>query len=231
MINIKTGGGAAGSLVFKFPEDTALFEALKRQFRMRSSCSRFVLSILRVCLVAALWAAGAGPGAAGTIRLSNAAGQVVEPFGKRGQKAVLLFFLTPECPVGNVYAPEMTRIIQHYQKLGVNCFAVYAQEPAADVARHLREFRLPLPGLLDPRLRLAKLTGATVTPEVCLLTAEGKVLYRGRIDDRVVKPGTVRIQPRVRDLRLALDAVLAGKPVAEPVTKAIGCYINSGAAD
>jgi hypothetical protein len=80
--------------------------------------------------------------------------------------------------------------------------------------------------VLDPELKLAKLTGATVTPEACVLSPAGEILYRGRIDDRAVKLGTVRVEPTVRDLRLALDAVLAGKPVAEKFTRAIGCYIS-----
>ena len=50
-------------------------------------------------------------------------------------------------------------------------------------------------------------------------------MYRGRIDDRAVKLGTVRAEPKQRDLRLAIDAVLLKKPVPEKFTKAIGCYL------
>jgi hypothetical protein len=51
------------------------------------------------------------------------------------------------------------------------------------------------------------------------------VLYRGRIDDRVADFGKRRVEPTRRDLRLALDAILAGKPVPARRTKAVGCYI------
>jgi len=150
----------------------------------------------------------------------------ITPLADRGQKATVLFFLTTECSIGNGYAPEIARIVQEYQKRGVLCYGVYAHETAADVTRHLKDYALPFAGVLDPKLQLARLTGATVTPEACILSPEGRVLYRGRIDDRAVKPGTVRAEASVRDLRLSLDAVLMGKPVPQPVTRAIGCYLD-----
>ena len=149
----------------------------------------------------------------------------MEPLKNHGQKATLLFFLTPDCPLCNTYAPEIARIVGEYKDKGVQSYAIYADEPAAEISRHLREYKLPLTALLDPRLQLATLTGATITPEACLLSPDGQVLYRGRIDDRAVKLGTVRTEPRQRDLRLALDAVLASKKVAKKFTKAIGCYL------
>ncbi len=160
------------------------------------------------------------------IRLQDPSGRRVEPLAERGQKATVLFFLTTECPMGNRYAPELSRIALDYQKRGVAFFAIYMAETPDEISRHLADYRLPLTALLDPALHLAKRTGATVTPEACVLGPRGELLYRGRIDDRAVKLGTMRPEPRVRDLRLALDAVLAGKPVAAKITKAIGCYIS-----
>jgi hypothetical protein len=165
-------------------------------------------------------------GAAGALMLHDASGAKIAPLANQGQKATVLFFLTTECSIGNGYAPEIARIVRDYQKAGVVCYAVYAHEPAAAVARHGQDFKLPMTGLLDPDLRLARRTGATVTPEACVLSPEGELLYRGRIDDRAVKIGTVRSEPRVNDLRLALDAVLQGRPVPVKITKAIGCYID-----
>ena len=163
--------------------------------------------------------------AVASLQFSDPAGRKVEPLRNHGQKATLLFFLTPDCPLCNTYAPEIARIVGEYEKQGVQSYAIYADEPAGEISRHLREYKLPLTALLDPRLQLATLTGATITPEACLLSPDGQLLYRGRIDDRAVKLGTVRTEPRQRDLRLALDAVLANKKVAEKFTKAIGCYL------
>jgi hypothetical protein len=190
-------------------------------------------------LLAVLWCATqAGALAAGdtvakpaltrleAVQAADSHGTMMNPLADRGQKATVLFFLTTECSIGNGYAPEIARIVLEYQKRGVLCYGVYAHETAAGVTRHLKDYALPFSGVLDPKLQLARLTGATVTPESCILSPDGRVLYRGRIDDRAVKPGTVRAEPSVRDLRLSLDAVLAGKPVPQPVTRAIGCYLD-----
>jgi len=184
---------------------------------------KFLGTFIVILSLAVAHLPGAEPAA---VRLKDLAGKVVEPLAKHREKITVLFFLTTECPIGNRYAPEINRIVQHYKGQGVTCHAVYAYETAAEIAEHQREYKFALGALLDPELKLAKLTGATVTPEACLLGPGGKILYRGRIDDRAVKYGTVRLEPRVRDLRLALDAVLAGKPVAKKFTEPIGCYIS-----
>ena len=182
-------------------------------------------AVLLLLLGAGPPGAGAAEGAGG-LRLRDAAGRLVEPLAKRGQRATLLFFLTTECPIGNAYAPEIGRIVREYEGRGVTCYGVYAQESAEEIARHVRDYRLPLVGLLDPGLQLALRTGARVTPEACVLSPGGEVWYRGRIDDRAVKFGKVRVEPRVRDLREALEAVLGGRPVAQKITAAIGCYLD-----
>ncbi len=71
-----------------------------------------------------------------------------------------------------------------------------------------------------------KATGVTVTPEAAVVNREGKVVYRGRIDDSIAALGQPRRPVKDADLRDALDAVVAGKSVAKPETKALGCYIG-----
>jgi len=77
----------------------------------------------------------------------------------------------------------------------------------------------------DPKLALVKFTGATVTPEA-VVVAGGKVVYRGRIDDRYVDLGRERPAPTRRDLFEALTAIVAGKPAPQSVTQAVGCFIS-----
>jgi hypothetical protein len=76
----------------------------------------------------------------------------------------------------------------------------------------------------DVDLKLVKATGVTVTPEVALMKGT-ELLYRGRIDDRYVDFGKDRPQPTRRDLDVALDQAIAGKPIAVRETRAIGCYL------
>jgi peroxiredoxin len=145
-----------------------------------------------------------------------------------GAPAILLFFVTTDCPVTNSYVPEMNRIRDAYASRGVRVFAVQSDTtiPAAGVARYARDYHYTFPLLLDPRQVLVRLVNATVTPQAAVLSADGKVLSLGRIDNRVADFGSQRFQATEPDLREALDAVLAGKPVAHPFTKSIGCAIN-----
>jgi thiol-disulfide isomerase/thioredoxin len=145
-------------------------------------------------------------------------------------RAVVLFFVTTDCPLSNGYAPEMNRIAQAYAPRGVLTYAVQGDTtiPDEEVRRHAREYGYRFPALLDPRQVLARHTGATVTPEAVVLSPEGAVLYLGRIDNRVEDYGKTRIEATEFDLRDALDAVLAGRPVPHPRTRALGCAITNG---
>ncbi len=129
-------------------------------------------------------------------------------------KPAVFFFLSSECPISNSYMAEMARLFSDYSPRGVAFFAAY---PAAG-------HKHPFPALIDPWHSLAAQTGATVTPEAAVVV-EGKTLYHGRIDDRYIDFGKSRKVPRRQDLRIALDEVLAGKPVSQPATKALGCAI------
>lgn len=145
-------------------------------------------------------------------------------------RAVVLFFVTTDCPLSNGYAPEMNRIEQAYAPRGAVFYAVQGDTtiPDEEVRRHAREYGYRFPAVLDPRQILARHTGATVTPEAVVLSAEGAVLYRGRIDNRVEDFGKTRLQATQFDLRDALDAIMAGRPVPHPRTRALGCAITNG---
>jgi len=161
-------------------------------------------------------------------RLRDTAGAVHTQAEWESQKAILLFFVTTDCPVANSYVPEMNRIRDAYTPRGVAVYAVQAETavPEAAVAKYAQEYRYGFPLLIDPRQELVKLVNATVTPQAAVLTPDGRVQYLGRIDNRVEDFGKSRPQATRSDVREALDAVLAGKPVAVPRTKSIGCAIN-----
>jgi hypothetical protein len=151
-----------------------------------------------------------------------------EPLTAGGQKATALFFVMAECPIANSFAPEINRIVADYAERGVRSYLVYVEDDlSAEAARkHAREHEFKLPALLDPQHRLVKFAQVTVSPEVAVLAPDNTPLYRGRIDDRAAAFGKRRVNPSRRDLRTALDAILDGKPVTTPLTKAIGCYIT-----
>lgn len=154
-------------------------------------------------------------------------GKSHNPLGKSDRKATVLLFLMTDCPISNAYAPEIKRICAEYEAKRIAFFVVHGDPDVtvADAKKHAQSFGLTCPVLLDPHHRLVKSTGVTIAPEVAVVGPAQKVLYRGRIDDWYFGYGKRRAQPTRRDLRLALDAIVRDEPVAEPVTKAIGCYL------
>lgn len=79
--------------------------------------------------------------------------------------------------------------------------------------------------LVDAEHKLVSAAGITRTPEVAVFTPDGKLAYRGRIDDRYAGFGKKRPEPTQRDLRDALTAIIAGKKVPTPRTEAVGCSV------
>ncbi|BCM90905.1 hypothetical protein IAD21_02768 [Abditibacteriota bacterium] len=144
-----------------------------------------------------------------------------------GQKATVLVFIAHDCPISNAYAPEISRIVADYAKRGVRFLVAYAESDfnVVGARKHARAYGFQVPIILDSKFRLSHAAGATVTPEVAILAPDGHNLYRGRIDNRFVSYGKKRAQPSQRDLRDALDAIVAGRPVPHPTTTAIGCFI------
>jgi hypothetical protein len=65
-----------------------------------------------------------------------------------------------------------------------------------------------------------------VTPEAVVFDRAWNITYRGRINDLYADFGKSRATPSKHDLQEAIEATLVGRPVAEPTTKAIGCYIE-----
>src|SRR5213078_4850516 len=129
------------------------------------------------------------------------------------KKLFVCLFTRTDCPVSNSYAPEVRRMFEKFSPRGVGFYLVYPDpdESPAVIEKHLKEYSYPFAGLRDPKHELVKLAGAKITPEAAVFDASGKLLYRGRIDDRYVDFGKARLAPTVKDLEKALEAILAGK--------------------
>jgi peroxiredoxin len=161
--------------------------------------------------------------------LTDTQGTVHTPGEWNNKKAIVVFFTTTDCPLSNGEVPEMNRTRQDYASRGVAFYAVQGDATIADseVVQHAKDYQFSFPVLFDPHLILAKMTGATTMPSAAVLTPDGTLLYLGRIDNRVEDFDTRREVPTKFDLREALDAVLSGKPVPNPRTKAFGCAITA----
>jgi thiol-disulfide isomerase/thioredoxin len=136
-------------------------------------------------------------------------------------------FLAVQCPISNRSIPDLNALAEKYEGrvrfVGVNA---ERGRTAEEVEKHDREFALKFATQLDPHQELAKRYRALTTPTVVLVSPKGEVLYRGRIDDRVIDFGKQRSKARREDLREALEEALAGKPIAVPETPSVGCSIE-----
>ena len=166
----------------------------------------------------------------GSLEIRAIDGAVLRPLEPSGA-ANVLFFVSTDCPVSNAYAPEIQQVCSAYRSKGVSCALIYedVHVSPADVRRHLDEHRYQqILAAIDADASLSLKVGASVTPETVVVDRTGAVRYRGRIDNFYVAFGRSRQVVTVHDLRDALDAVLADKPIAAPVTQPIGCFIVPG---
>ena len=146
-----------------------------------------------------------------------------------GTKAIVFLFTSTDCPISNRYAPEIRRIAESFGSKGVVFRLVYPNpsEDAKAIRDHMTAYAYAgiAEPVRDPKLALVKFVGATVTPEAAIV-AGGRIVYRGRIDDRYVELGRERPSATRRDLFDALTAIVAGKPVPHAITQAVGCFIS-----
>jgi hypothetical protein len=149
------------------------------------------------------------------------------PFQSNEVKALVFLFVSTDCPISNRYAPQVKRLHERFGPRGVGFRLVYPNPStsAAAARRHLEEYGYGFGGLRDPQHALVRRAGATVTPEAAVFGPDGRLLYRGRIDDRFPALGTERGAPTQHDLENALSAILEGRPVTNRLTRATGCYI------
>jgi hypothetical protein len=143
-------------------------------------------------------------------------------------KAAALFFVTNDCPVSNYYSHEIRRICDGYSKQGVSCSLVYVDPTMTgdQVRQHAQEYgHGDYPKFIDRRHELVKATGAEITPTVVVIRRDASIAYRGRIDNFYADFGKPRRMVTEHDLRDALDAVIAARPIAKSETKPVGCYI------
>jgi AhpC/TSA family len=141
--------------------------------------------------------------------------------------ATVLLFARTDCPISNRYAPTVKTLYEMYQPRRLRIYLVYVDpdESPDEIRRHLNEYKYPCTGLRDPTHALVKATGVTVTPEAVLYDAKHEIVYRGRINDLYAAYGQSRDTATTHDLADAIESTLAGKPVAEPTTEAVGCPI------
>jgi hypothetical protein len=144
-----------------------------------------------------------------------------------GTRATVLLFVSTDCPVSNRYAPDVRKLHDTYAKDGVAFWLIYPNpaDAVSDIRDHIAQFKYPGTALRDIRHDIVTRAGATITPEAAVYDGRGRLAYRGRIDDRYSAVGIEKATPTRHDLQDAIAATLAGKPIKDNRTQAVGCYI------
>jgi peroxiredoxin len=148
-------------------------------------------------------------------------------YGLEGKKAVAVIFIATQCPYSNAFNHVMADLAREYASRGVGVLGINANktEPSAQVAEHARTHNLGFTVLRDEGNVIADRLGASVTPEVFLLDSNWTLRYHGALGNSA-HPTTNPNDASAAEVRPALEAVLAGQPVARPETKAFGCTIK-----
>jgi len=138
-------------------------------------------------------------------------------------KAVVLIYVSTQCPYSNGYNARYQALANKYGPLGVAVVGINSNstESDQDVVEHSFEHHFTFPILKDGNNIVADKYGASHTPEAYLIDGNGNLVYHGRIDNSVELN-----EVKTHDLANAIDAVLAGKPVINSETKAFGCSIK-----
>lgn len=142
----------------------------------------------------------------------------------RSHKAVVVMFIATKCPYSNAYNDRMRDMAAAYEKQGILFAGINSNktEPAEEVIDHAKKHGFAFPLMKDPDNKVADLYEARHTPEIFVVDPEGKLRYHGRIDENYEEPTKVTSP----DLKNALDALIAGRPIAKTETKAFGCSIK-----
>jgi len=148
----------------------------------------------------------------------------------RGASALVVVFMCNHCPYVKHVRGALAQLARDYQPrnvaiVGINSNDVehYPADSPAKMAEESKSAGYTFPYLFDDTQAVAKAYRAACTPDFYVFDREHRLVYRGQLDDS--RPGNA-IPPTGRDVRAALDAVLAGKPVSGAQKPSLGCNIK-----
>ena len=163
-------------------------------------------------------------------RLPDTSGKTVSPADFKDAPALLVIFMCNHCPyvihiraglaqLARDYAPKRVAIV------GINSNDVknYPADSPAKMKDEVKTAGYIFPYLYDETQAVAKAYRAACTPDIFLFDRGRRLVYRGQFD--ASRPGN-GIPVTGKDLRAALDAVLAGKPTSELQAASMGCNIK-----
>jgi peroxiredoxin len=168
--------------------------------------------------------------AAPGFQLPDFNGKLVSSADFADAPALLVMFICNHCPFVKHVRDRLASLGRDYQQRGVAVVAMnpndvlkYPDDSPARMKEEAKAAGYTFPYLVDETQQVAKAFGASCTPDFFLYNKNRKLVYRGQLDSSRPKSDT---PVSGSDLRAALDAVLAGKPVPPSQMPSIGCNIK-----
>lgn len=157
----------------------------------------------------------------GSLSLVDPGGHTVK-FSPDDQRITVVVFVSSRCPMSNAFNFRLNELYNQFKSqvlfLIINS---NVSESLDEVRRHSREMGYDFTVYKDVNSDAADLLGAQATPEAFVISQEGRVTYHGNIED---SPNPERTKQH--SLRMAIEAILDGKPVPIPETHFLGCTLR-----
>ncbi|HEX5400517.1 MAG TPA: thioredoxin family protein [Verrucomicrobiae bacterium] len=163
-------------------------------------------------------------------KLPDTNGKTVSPGDFKDAPALVVIFMCNHCPYVIHIRAGLAQFARDYASKGVaivginaNDVANYPADSPAKMKEEVKSAGYIFPYLYDETQAVARAYRAACTPDIYLFDKDRKLAYRGQFDDS--RPGN-GVPVTGKDLRAALDAVLAGKPVSPNQKASMGCNIK-----
>lgn len=147
-----------------------------------------------------------------------------------GRCGLLVMFICRHCPFVQHIQAELVSIGRDYADRGLGIVAIssndadaYPDDSPASLREQAQELGFTFPYLYDETQKVAQAYQAVCTPDFFLFDEQSTLVYRGQLDDS--RPGK-DVPVTGRDLRRAMDALLASKPIPTEQKPSLGCSIK-----
>lgn len=142
-------------------------------------------------------------------------------------KATVFITMLPGCPICQKQAYTLNELVLKYKDHGISFWGVwYPGVDSLEMRKYIKEQNLLFPILTDEDCGITMLLESEIAPDVVVVDANLKVLYRGKIDNWFEAVGKRKPKPTEFFLDNALNAIVEGKKVPIATTKPVGCIIE-----
>lgn len=162
------------------------------------------------------------------IKLTDITGKQVSAADYINNRLVVFIFLSPDCPLCINYTQTLNEMHSRFRDSSIEFIAIFpgTYYELSEIKKFKTDYSMEFAIYLDPELSLTQKLNATVTPEAILLSAQGKKIYSGVIDNRVYEIGKKSSVITQNYLEHAITSALKGIAPEPAQTDPIGCYIE-----